>query len=106
MSEPSDYAIRAGSVVRSGAVLGEYVLPGMRAAARVACAGGVLGAVTGLVTGGMKYLSLQERGALNFVDAAQVLGRDITTGIASGVAASAASLYVSAAGATVCAAIS
>jgi hypothetical protein len=47
MLYPSSYATRAGSVAMSGAVLGEYILPGLGAAARVVSAGSILGAVTG-----------------------------------------------------------
>jgi hypothetical protein len=98
------YAICARS--GAGAVVGEYPLPSLTAAARAVCAGGMLGVVTGLITGGMKCLNLQAGCDLNFVDAVRVLGRDLVTGVTSGVAASAASLYVGTAGTVVCAAIS
>lgn len=100
------YAARSRSVATAATGLGAYILPPLTLVTRIACAGGVLGAVTGLFTGGIKCVDLQERGALDVVVAVHVLGRDLATGAAAGMAGSAASLYVSVAGAAVCTVIS
>jgi hypothetical protein len=80
--------------------------PGLRATGVVVRAGGVLGAVTGLVSGGFKCVQLQREGSLSVGDAATVLGRDISTGFLSGLGATAVLVQASAAGAVVGAVIS
>jgi hypothetical protein len=90
----------------AGAVAVEAALPGWGVAAMMARSGGVIGAVAGVVTAGVKCFALRDRHTLTAVDAAKIFGRDVTAGAASGVAASAITIYVGAATATVSAVIS
>ena len=91
----------ANLVSETGEIIGEAVFPSLASATAVLRAGGVLGGVAGLIVGGFKCLELHNHGRLDPRRAAEVLGRDLCTGMASGVAASAASICVSAASATV-----
>jgi hypothetical protein len=100
ISRSSD-AIRtlAGTSVDAGLI--GFALPSIQAVARIVHAGGILGGVAGLVSGGVKCLHSLDPSRRNVTEVARVLGRDVASGIASGAAASAASLYISAAGATI-----
>jgi hypothetical protein len=69
-------------------------------------AGGILGGVAGLISAGVKCFASQDRDKLTAGDTARIFGRDVSAGAASGVAASAAALYVGAASGTVGAAVS
>ena len=68
--------------------------------------GGVLGAVAGLVAGGIECLDMHQRGVLNGHRAVNVLGRDISNGVVTGMTAATAAAYVTAAASTVGAVIS
>jgi len=106
MRQLSSYGMRVLPVARAGAQMGEYALPALTTVCTVMRAGGILGAVTGFVSAGVKCVRMKQSATITAGEAVRIFGRDVTTGIASGVAASAAGLYVSAAAATIGAVIS
>jgi hypothetical protein len=89
----------AGTSVDAGLI--GFTLPSIQAVAEIVHAGGILGGVAGLVSGGVKCLHGLDPSSRTVTEVARVLGRDVASGIASGAAASAALLYVAAAGATI-----
>ncbi len=93
-----------------GALVGSEVwvsaLPSFQILGTITHAGGVIGGVTGFISGGLKCLYVLEPSSCTLPEVARTLGRDIAAGIASGVTASASALYVASAGATVGAVVS
>jgi hypothetical protein len=97
----SSNAIRSLAKASADTGLIAFTMPSIQVVAKVAHAGGILGGVVGLVSGGVKCLHGLDPSNRTVADVARVLGRDVTSGVASGATAAAASLYVAAAGATV-----
>ncbi len=106
MLSQTGQAMRAVPGALVGTKVGIRVLPSIRVLGTISHAGGVVGGVAGFISGGLKCLYVLEPGSRTLPKIAQTLGRDTTAGIASGVTASAAALYVASAGATVGAVVS